>query len=136
MAQHYTRNTVSAAAWCPKCQANTQHSVHDRRIGSCLVCLERLNQDHDRTTEAQFTLCRQHLRQDTCPICDRPKEGDQCFCKHCYFALPKPMRNALWIGRMDKPGLIEWAQNYMAAKDWLRKHGMDQKSGNLFEAIT
>jgi hypothetical protein len=41
MTQHYTRNTVSAAAWCPKCRAQTQHRIDDRRVGPCLVCLEK-----------------------------------------------------------------------------------------------
>ena len=39
--QHYTRNTVSVAAWCPKCKKETQHRVDDRRRGPCLECLER-----------------------------------------------------------------------------------------------
>jgi hypothetical protein len=39
--QHYTRNTVSAAAWCPKCRAQTQHRIDDRRVGPCLDCLNR-----------------------------------------------------------------------------------------------
>lgn len=46
MSEHYTRNTVSAEAWCAKCQKRTQHRVHDRRIGPCLVCIERLEREH------------------------------------------------------------------------------------------
>lgn len=42
MSQHYTRNTVSVAAWCPKCKKNTQHRVDDRRIGPCLDCIDRV----------------------------------------------------------------------------------------------
>lgn len=41
MGQHYTRNTVSTEAWCPKCIKRTQHRVDDRRLGPCLTCLER-----------------------------------------------------------------------------------------------
>ena len=41
MSQHYTRNTVSAAAWCSRCRKQTQHRVDDRRIGPCLDCLEK-----------------------------------------------------------------------------------------------
>ena len=41
MSQHYTRNTVSAAAWCTKCGKETQHRIDDRRVGPCLVCLEK-----------------------------------------------------------------------------------------------
>ena len=42
MTQHYTRDTVSAAAWCRKCKKETQHRVDDRRRGPCLECLEKL----------------------------------------------------------------------------------------------
>jgi hypothetical protein len=41
MTQHYTRNTLSVAAWCPKCRKETQHRVDDRRRGPCLECLEK-----------------------------------------------------------------------------------------------
>lgn len=41
MGQHYTRNTVSADAWCAKCRKNTQHRVDDRRLGACLDCIAR-----------------------------------------------------------------------------------------------
>jgi ribosomal protein L44E len=44
--QHYTRSTVSAAAWCPKCKRHTQHRVDDRRKGPCLECIGRLEQQH------------------------------------------------------------------------------------------
>ena len=136
MAQHFTRSTVSASAWCTKCQRNTQHRVDDRRIGPCLDCLDKQNQEHERTTEAQFTLCRQHLQADRCPICGRIKENKQCFCRHCYFALPEDLRRPLWIERTDRKALIEWAQNYTAAKDWLRRRGMDEHTGNLFAELT
>lgn len=52
MKQHYTRNTVSAEAWCKKCGKRTQHRVDQDtmqgRLGPCLVCIERLNRE---TTE-------------------------------------------------------------------------------------
>lgn len=41
MAKHYTRNTISAAAWCNKCQRETQHKVSDRRMQHCLECEAR-----------------------------------------------------------------------------------------------
>jgi hypothetical protein len=41
MTQHYTRNTVSASAWCNKCGKQTQHTVSDRRLGYCIPCYER-----------------------------------------------------------------------------------------------
>ena len=46
MAQHYTRRTVSASAWCAKCQKHTQHRIDDRRVGPCLNCIERLTAAH------------------------------------------------------------------------------------------
>lgn len=45
--QHYTRDTVSAAAWCKKCQKQTQHRIDGVRLGPCLGCIEKLDQQHD-----------------------------------------------------------------------------------------
>ena len=42
MGQHYTRGTVSASGWCPKCRKQTQHRIDDRRMGPCLECIDRL----------------------------------------------------------------------------------------------
>jgi ribosomal protein L44E len=42
MTQHFTRNTVSAAAYCPKCKKETQHRVDGVRKGPCLECIARL----------------------------------------------------------------------------------------------
>jgi ribosomal protein L44E len=42
MTQHFTRNTVSAAAWCPKCKKQTQHRIDGVRKGPCLDCIARL----------------------------------------------------------------------------------------------
>jgi hypothetical protein len=36
MAEHYTRNTLTATAWCAKCHRNTEHRVDDGRRGPCL----------------------------------------------------------------------------------------------------
>jgi ribosomal protein L44E len=46
MAEHYTRSTISAALWCPKCQKQTQHRIDDRRKGPCLVCIAKLDEQH------------------------------------------------------------------------------------------
>lgn len=45
MSEHYTSLTVSAAAWCPKCQKQTQHRVDDKRKGPCLECIARLGKE-------------------------------------------------------------------------------------------
>ncbi len=39
MAEHYTRNTVTASCFCKKCGKTTQHRIDDRRQGACLECL-------------------------------------------------------------------------------------------------
>lgn len=36
MAEHYTRNTESATAWCNRCQRMTTHRVDGGRKGPCL----------------------------------------------------------------------------------------------------
>lgn len=47
MAQHYTRNTVSAAEYCTKCQKQTQHRIDDRRKGPCMECMAALETKHE-----------------------------------------------------------------------------------------
>lgn len=136
MTEHFTKNTVSASFYCSKCSKHTQHRIDGGRKGPCLECLGKLERDHTEMTEAQLRICRQHLRQDVCPICGRPKERDQCFCRACYFALPEAMRAGLWIRRLDPQSLLEWSAKYTAAKDYLRRNGHDDLSGNLFEAMT
>ncbi len=46
MTQHFTRNTVSAAFYCPKCGKQTQHRIDDGRKGPCLDCIARLDAAH------------------------------------------------------------------------------------------
>jgi hypothetical protein len=36
MPEHYTRNTLTATAWCLKCRRNTEHRVDGGRRGPCL----------------------------------------------------------------------------------------------------
>jgi hypothetical protein len=36
MAEHFTRNTLTATAWCLKCHRNTEHRIDDGRVGPCL----------------------------------------------------------------------------------------------------
>ena len=38
MTQHYTRNTVSAMAWCGKCGRQTEHRIDGVKRGPCLEC--------------------------------------------------------------------------------------------------
>jgi hypothetical protein len=51
--QHYTRNTVSVAAYCGKCGKSTQHRVDNGRKGPCLECIARLEAPGD--TQPQNT---------------------------------------------------------------------------------
>lgn len=46
MTEHFTRNTVSSAFWCGKCQRTTQHRIDDRRKGPCLECIAKLDRQH------------------------------------------------------------------------------------------
>lgn len=51
MTQHFTRNTVSASAWCPKCKKFTQHRIDGVRKGPCLDCIARLAREHATALE-------------------------------------------------------------------------------------
>jgi hypothetical protein len=46
MSEHFTRRTISASFWCPKCGRRTQHRIDDGRKGPCLECIARLNVEH------------------------------------------------------------------------------------------
>lgn len=47
MSEHFTRLTVSAAAWCGKCGKQTQHRVDNGRLGPCIRCAERADREHE-----------------------------------------------------------------------------------------
>jgi hypothetical protein len=34
--EHFTRNTLTATAWCLKCHRNTEHRIDDGRKGPCI----------------------------------------------------------------------------------------------------
>jgi hypothetical protein len=53
MTQHYTRNTVSAAHFCPKCGRVTQHRIDDRRKGPCLECMKRYDDAPKKVVEVE-----------------------------------------------------------------------------------
>lgn len=74
-------------------------------------------------TQAQYTVCLQHLRDLNCPICQAPKDYYRCFCRTCYFALPDEMRAPLWIERTTPADLGAFVSGYLAAKDFLRQLG-------------
>jgi ribosomal protein L37AE/L43A len=41
MAEHFTKNTVEASHWCPKCQKRTPHRVDKGLVGPCLTCIAK-----------------------------------------------------------------------------------------------
>jgi hypothetical protein len=41
MAEHYTRNTAAAEAWCRPCGRPTMHRIDGTRLGPCLNCIAR-----------------------------------------------------------------------------------------------
>lgn len=54
MTQHFTRNTVSAEFYCPKCKKMTQHRIDAGRKGPCLDCIQRLEDEHNKPKQAEF----------------------------------------------------------------------------------
>lgn len=59
MTQHFTRDTVSASLWCPKCKKQTQHRIDGVRKGPCLECIERLNVEHAQLETEERRKARQ-----------------------------------------------------------------------------
>lgn len=52
MAQHYTKQTISAAEWCKVCRRETVHNVQGGRLAACTECLKRREQEKsDRDAE-------------------------------------------------------------------------------------
>lgn len=57
MGEHFTRNTVAAAAWCKKCQKQTMHRVDGVKLGPCLDCIVELDRLH--ANKPQVEVARQ-----------------------------------------------------------------------------
>lgn len=74
MAQHYTRNTVSAAAWCPTCAKQTQHRIDDRRIGACLECIDQASYQAEQYQER--AAIKQHGGGMTCTEAERQARAE------------------------------------------------------------
>ena len=55
MTQHYSRNTVEVSAWCKRCARMTMHRVYDVKLGPCLVCQARLDEEHESRAKAEPT---------------------------------------------------------------------------------
>lgn len=41
MTERYTKNTITATAWCRKCHKFTVHRVDAGRLGPCMPCIEQ-----------------------------------------------------------------------------------------------
>jgi ribosomal protein L44E len=59
MTEHFTRSTVSAEFYCPKCGKRTQHRIDGGRKGPCLDCIARLDREHEAAKEARLEAARQ-----------------------------------------------------------------------------
>ena len=97
----------------------------------CLRCRQQMRRItrpelENSITQAQFTICLQHLREDRCPACDGPKEYYRSFCKTCYFCLPLDIRARMWIERDTPENVTEFVTAYLAAKQFLRECGRSE----------
>lgn len=54
--QHFTRNTVEASEWCPRCYRNTMHRIDGVKLGPCLECLNRPAAPAPKPEPEQFDL--------------------------------------------------------------------------------
>jgi hypothetical protein len=36
VSEHFPKSTLTATAWCLKCNRNTEHRIDDGRVGPCL----------------------------------------------------------------------------------------------------
>lgn len=50
--KHFSKSTVEATVYCPKCGRSTRHRVDKGRLGPCLDCIERLEAEHKTRVEA------------------------------------------------------------------------------------
>jgi hypothetical protein len=59
MPEHYTKSTVAAQAFCPRCMRVTMHRVDFGRKGPCLVCIEKLEKQHRQVSPIHSTTGQQ-----------------------------------------------------------------------------
>lgn len=46
MPEHYTKDTVQAAAYCKPCCKQTMHRIDDGRLGPCMECMAKREKEH------------------------------------------------------------------------------------------
>lgn len=61
----------------------------------------------------------QERRSAVCPVCGKRKERGRCFCIGCYFQLPWPLRNELYVPAHEGDA---WFESYVVAKVLLKVH--------------
>lgn len=61
----------------------------------------------------------QERKSACCPVCRKRKEKGHCFCVGCYFQLPWPLRNELYVSPAEGDA---WFESYVVAKVLLRIH--------------
>ena len=49
--EHYTKNTAQVRAWCKRCERPTMHQVDAGRLGPCLDCIDKLEEEHKAKAE-------------------------------------------------------------------------------------
>jgi hypothetical protein len=73
MTQHFTRRTVSAEFFCPKCARSTQHRIDDGHKGPCLY----------RQFDGYPTGMGKDLQEFLAPITMINGISTENYCKHC-----------------------------------------------------
>jgi len=63
VSEHYTKNTLTATAYCRRCKRDTRHRIDSGRRGPCLDCElhQRLHQHAEKRRAGQTTPLRQTL---------------------------------------------------------------------------
>lgn len=59
MTEHFTRNTVSVAFYCGRCERTTQHRIDSGRKGPCLECIAKLETNRKAWAESVIKEAKQ-----------------------------------------------------------------------------
>jgi len=67
-------------------------------------------------SESLIDIALRELDSTTC-VCGEGKKRKESFCRKCYFALPRGLRNRLYLTISDG-----YAEIYDQCKDWLKEN--------------